>query len=152
MLRKSLVLFLWFGLLAAGPGYLAAQDVPPSEINPVEIQWLWGEVVSVDPGQKNLTVKYLDYDTDEEKTMVLLVTNATTFQEASGLEAIKAQDTVSVEYVVKENRSYARDITVEQIEDAGEESAYPQELPPEKVGQGPVAETDGPLQPGEPPR
>jgi hypothetical protein len=153
MARKILIFALGMILLAAVPRHARAQEaVKPVETNPSEIQWLWGEVVAVDPAAGNLTVKYLDYDTDEEKTMNLSVAEGTTFQEVKGLAGIKLQDTVSVEYTVRDGQSFAKDITVEKVEDADTGSDQMQLNPPEKVGTGPVKETEGPAQPQDKPQ
>lgn len=130
---------------AAETGAKPAETAPAA--NPADIQWLWGEVVSIDAGAKSLVVKYLDYDTDEEKTINISVTGETTFQEVKDFDGIKAQDTVSVEYEVKEGKNCAKDITVEQIDDAAAGMDQAQTVPPEKVGTDPSTEAAVPAQP-----
>ncbi len=156
MVRKSLLLPLGLALCAALPLTLKAQETSQpaaSNSTSTDVQWVWGEVASVDPAAGTLAVKYLDYDTDEEKAMNMTVADTTTFQEVKGLDGIKPQDTVSVEYIVKEGKNLARDITVEKVEDAADTGTdQTQQLPPEKVGSGPVSETDGPAQPSEQPQ
>jgi hypothetical protein len=150
MSRRLFVVASCLGLLAvcAFVRPAAAQELSkPVEVNPADIQWVWGEVVSVDAAEKSVTVKYLDYDTDEEKTMKIFSTDSTSFEEMQGLDGLKAADTVSVEYVTQEGRSLAKIITLEKVEET--EAAEPQPVP-EKVGSGPVTETEGPAAPAQP--
>jgi hypothetical protein len=135
--------------VAAAPAETNAAAVKPVEASPAELQWLWGEVVSVDATAKSLAVKYLDYDTDEEKTMTIFVSDTTSYQETKGLGGIKPQDTISIEYTARDGKSFAKDITLERIEDTDTPDEQVKTVPPEKVGAGPVKEADGPVQPTE---
>lgn len=147
MVYKFVILSIGLCMLMLSPRQLPAQELSkPVELNPSEIQWVWGEVVSVNGAEKSMTVKYLDYDTDEEKTIIIMITDATTYQEIKGLEGIKAADTVSVEYTSNGGKNIAKDITVEKIEDADAGADAVQAMAPEKVGAGPVTETEGPAQ------
>jgi len=146
MVKRSIIFTCAFFLFAAAPVARAQEQAKPVEANPAEIQWVWGEVVSVDTGEKSLTIKYLDYDTDEEKTMKIAITDATTFEDAKGIEGIKASDTVSVEYGEQGGKNIAKVITVEKVDD-GEITDQTVTAAPEKVGSGPVAETEGPVNP-----
>jgi len=86
--------------------------------NNLEPQWLWGEVVSVNTQSKTIQVKYLDYDTDIEKELVLTVDGQTKYENASGLDEIKPQDTISVDYIVSpDGVNLAAAISVEKLED-----------------------------------
>jgi Cu/Ag efflux protein CusF len=145
MVRKTFICALGLILSAAAGRVCAQEAAAPAESNSTDIQWVWGEVTSVDPAAKSLSVKYLDYDTDEEKTMNMTVSDTTTFQEVKSLEGIKAQDTVSIEYAAKEGKNYAKDITVEKVEDAADAgNEQMQQVPPEKVGSGPAGEASAP--------
>jgi hypothetical protein len=82
-----------------------------------EMQWLWGEVVSVDPSKNVLVVKYLDYEADAEKEMSLSVDEKTTFENSKSLDEIKPQDTVSIDYMsAGEGKVLAKNISVEKPE------------------------------------
>ncbi|MGE5309156.1 MAG: hypothetical protein ACM3OC_08735 [Deltaproteobacteria bacterium] len=153
MFRKAIVLASVVWMISGGVRCVNAQEPPrpaqeapkpaDSNNNAADIQWVWGEVVSVDPAEKSLIIKYLDYDTDEEKTMKIMAADTTSYEEASGLAAIRAADTVSVEYNVLDGKNQAKVITVEKVEDA--DTGNDQQMaPPEKVGGGPVSETEGP--------
>jgi len=133
------LIFLSTGFVFAQQEKFSAQDAA------AEIQWIWGEVVSVDQAAKVFAVKYLDYDTDMEKQMTMSVDEKTGFENSKSLADLKIQDTVSVDYIIgADGKNIARNISVEKIEDIGdaEESA----LAPEKVGTGPITEK-GPVSP-----
>ena len=64
-----------------------------------EVQWLWGEVVLVDVAKKQVIVRYLDYETDNEKEISLSVDGKTAYENIKDISELKAQDIVSVDYV-----------------------------------------------------
>jgi len=78
-----------------------------------EVQWLWGEVVSVDTNAKQMTVKYLDYETDTEKEMNIKADDKTTYENVKSLDEIKVQDTLSIDYIVADGKNIAKNISVE---------------------------------------
>jgi hypothetical protein len=161
--RTGVILLFCAGLLMTVSSQIFAQDAaqPPvsastsvsasvpevAKVASADIQWIWGEVVSVNAAAKTLSIKYLDYDTDEEKTMELAVTDTTKFQGDKGIEGIKPQDTVSVEYTIQGGKNYAKDLTIEQVADGDTASDQTQTAAPEKVGTGPATETNGPIAP-----
>jgi hypothetical protein len=116
--------------------------VPAEEAQPApEIQWVWGEVVSVDTNSNQLNIKYLDYETDIEKEMVIGVSDKTIFENVKSLEEIKPQDTVSIDYAVaSDGKNIARNISVEKPESIGESQqekpAENQELKKENAVEG----------------
>lgn len=104
----------------------------------LQIQWLWGEVVSADPTNKTLLIKYFDYETDTEKEVSIILNDKTTYENVNSIDQIKPQDTVSIDYTVDaEGKNIAKNISVEkaegniesQEEKAGEEK--PEDLSPE---------------------
>jgi len=95
----------------APPTLTQPQEMPP--VTEPEMQWLWGEVVSVDTGAKQMTVKYLDYETDTEKEISINVDDKTTYENAKSLTEIKAQDTLSLDYVVIDGKNIAKNISIE---------------------------------------
>lgn len=101
----------------------AAQPPAPEE----EVSWLWGEVKAVDPAALSLTVMYMDYQTDEEKEMVLTIDARTHFEAINGLSGIKVGDTASIDYAVEGGRNVARNISIETIEAMPEAPAQPEE-------------------------
>lgn len=93
-----------------------------------ETQWLWGEVISVDIQKNELLIKYLDYETDQEKEVTITVDDETTYENIKALLEIKPQDTVSVDYIVSpEGKNIAKNISVEKPETIGPEGT---EVPP----------------------
>lgn len=82
-----------------------------------DIQWLWGEVGAVDSQNKEITIKYLDYETDNEKEIKITVEDKTTFENVKSINDIKANDTISVDYVFSADGKYvAKNISVEKPE------------------------------------
>lgn len=112
-----------------------------------EMQWLWGEVVSVDAARGQIIVKYLDYDTDTEKQMEITTDAKTVFENVKSIDEVKPQDTVSIDYsVTAEGKNIAGMISVEKIEiennpqaleEAQPEAAVMQAVPQE-APQGPT--------------
>jgi hypothetical protein len=84
----------------------------------IEMQWLWGEAGAIDTQNKALTVKYLDYETDQEKEMPLTVDDKTAFENVASLDEIKVQDTLSIDYIIgADGKNLARNISVERPEE-----------------------------------
>ena len=133
------LVFLIFGLCLAQPEPTTLQAAPevatpepaPETSVPEEAQtqWVWGEVVSVDAAAKTVVVKYLDYETDQEKEITLEVAADATFENVSSLAQIMPKDPVSVDYIVSpEGKNIAKNISVEKAEPAPEtEEAMPKE-------------------------
>lgn len=87
-------------------------------VNEPESKWLWGEVVSVDANNNQLTVRYLDYEEDLEKETVITVNEKTTYENAKSLSEIKSKDNVSIDYIVTpENTNLATNISLEKAEE-----------------------------------
>lgn len=120
-MRKSIILFampLSIFLSAA----LALGEQPAADnaatAEGVEIQWLWGEVVTVDAPNKSLVVRYLDYDTDTEKKITITADEETEFEGVGSMGEIKIQDTVSIDYLVDADKSNkATVISVERMDE-----------------------------------
>ncbi|MBU1124696.1 MAG: hypothetical protein KKC84_01595 [Candidatus Omnitrophica bacterium] len=83
-----------------------------------DMQWLWGEVTGVDEAARTVKVKYLDYETDQEREITLYVDEKTTFENAKSFSEIKLNDTLSVDYVVAlGGKNLAKNISIERPED-----------------------------------
>jgi len=83
-----------------------------------DTQWLWGEAVSVDVPQNMLLVKYLDYDTEQEKEMVISVDSKTAYENVRSVGEIKPHDAVSIDYVLGAGgMNLARKISIEKPEE-----------------------------------
>lgn len=121
-MKKQLFISLFVVLFLTGLGIISlfaqeseTQAIPAAPES--EVQWLWGEVVSVDTLTKQMIVKYLDYETDTEKEISININDKTNFENAKSLDEIKAQDTVSVDYITNpEGKNIAKNISVEKNE------------------------------------
>jgi hypothetical protein len=68
----------------------------------------------VDINAKQMTVKYLDYETDTEREINIAIDEKTVFENVKSLEEIKPKDTVSIDYITDLNgKSIAKNISVE---------------------------------------
>ncbi|MDP2044063.1 MAG: hypothetical protein Q8K15_02700 [Candidatus Omnitrophota bacterium] len=90
-------------------------DLAPAPIkNEVDTQWAWGEVTSLDGQAKTLSLKYFDYETDQEKELVLAVDEKTAYEDIKSFDEIKIKDTLSIDYAVgPENKNVAKNISLE---------------------------------------
>jgi hypothetical protein len=104
----------------AQPQAAVAADV---SIEP-ETQWVWGEVLSIDQQKKEITVKYLDYESDQEKQMAVLADDKTAYENVKSLDEIKAGDTAGIDYIDLDGKLIAKNISLEKPEPAntGEEA------------------------------
>jgi hypothetical protein len=124
-------LFVVFGInlgLAQEQDPVLAQEgalSSDSQENGTQGQWLWGEVLGIDAQNRTISVKYLDYETDQEKEIVISVDEKTNYENINSLEDLKAMDTVSIDYVVSaEGKNIVQNIGVEKpeaIEEAPED-------------------------------
>jgi hypothetical protein len=90
--------------------------IPESESEP-GVQWVWGDVVNLDTQNKTLVVKYLDYETDQDKEIAINVDDKTVYENIKSIDEIKLKDTVSVDYIVgADGKSIARNLSVEKPE------------------------------------
>jgi hypothetical protein len=82
-----------------------------------DMQWAWGEVTNLDNQAKTITLKYLDYETDQEKDLVLGVDEKTTFENIKDFSELKIKDTLSVDYAIgADNKNLAKNISFEKPE------------------------------------
>ncbi len=129
------ILALTVSLLFLNAGLTLAQEETQEAQAQVaagpEGQWIWGEVVSVDAANKAVIIKYLDYETDQEKEMAVATDASTTYENVKSIDEIKQQDTASIDYVVTlEGKNLAKNISVEKPE--AEETEALQNEPPEE--------------------
>lgn len=115
----------------------AAETAPVAPtVATVEAQWVWGEIVSVDAAKGEFAVRYLDYETDQEKEMTLSADDKTIYENAQSLADIKPKDTLSIDYVVNaDGNNIAKNISVEKAEALPEPAKAPEatEPPPTNV-------------------
>jgi hypothetical protein len=110
----------------------AIESTPEATEQP-ETQWVWGEVVSVDLPSNRVTVKYLDYDTDQENELVLSVDEKTTYENVKSLSDIKPQSPAGVDYMVDpQGQNIAKNISIENIDSLNSEAKPLEELAPKE--------------------
>jgi hypothetical protein len=135
MIKRRLILsvifyFAFVGLVFALNGSQggAAETVSGPVDQSSEAQWVWGEIVAIDAAKNELTVKYLDYETDQEKELVLLVDEKTSFENARALSEIKPQSPAGIDYIIdNEGKNIARNISIENMEGLNSEGQPLQE-------------------------
>jgi len=112
----AFLIFISAGMIFAQESSAPAETSAGTQSEP-ETQWVWGEIGSVDAQNKAFSVKYLDYETDQEKEMLLGVDEKTTYENIKSLEEVKPNDTVSIDYIVSpEGKNIAKNISVEKAE------------------------------------
>ncbi len=96
-------------------------------------QWLWGQVISVDPANNKLLLNYLDYENDTEKQLEITVNEKTKYTNFQALVDLKPQDAVSLDYAINtEGKPVAKGINLEKP-DEPQVAAVPSEAAPQAV-------------------
>ncbi|MFH0918451.1 MAG: hypothetical protein V1830_04890 [Candidatus Omnitrophota bacterium] len=104
--------------VAPSDSAVITSDQPGIPQKESDMQWAWGEVTNLDNQAGTVTLKYLDYETDQEKELVLVVDEKTVFENIKDFNALKLNDTLSIDYIVgTENRNIAKNISFETPED-----------------------------------
>lgn len=97
---------------ATAPAAPVDQQATPKNEN--DIQWAWGEVTNLDAQAKTLTLKYLDYETDQEKELILTTDEKTVFENIKSFDEIKINDTLSIDYTAgTDGKNVAKNISLE---------------------------------------
>lgn len=78
---------------------------------------IYGEVQSVNAQLNSMTIQYYDYDSDEEKTVDLLVGKDTKLENANSINDVKQGDWVDVTYALSGEKNIAKTIAVEKEEE-----------------------------------
>lgn len=102
------------------------QATPQESSDSPNTQWVWGEVTGVDAQNKSVSLKYLDYETDQEKDMAIATDELTNYDNAKSLGEIQPKDNISVDYVVKDGKNIAKTIGLEKAENAPAAAVTPQ--------------------------
>lgn len=142
MRKRTFVLGIAVSFILISAGLIFSQEPAPEEKTAPESQsepeilWLWGEAVSADAANKTIAVKYLDYETDEEKELTINADDKTTYENINSIGEIKPSDTVSIDYIVNpDGKNIAKNISVEKPEAAlapqqGAAETTPEDLNP----------------------
>ena len=106
-----------------------AETTAPS-VTMEETKWLWAEIAAVDPATNQITVKYLSYDSDEEKELTLSVDSATKMENFKALSEMTAGDNVSVDYVQDSSgKALAKSISLQKAKPISEITSVSEPLP-----------------------
>ena len=117
------------------------QSTSPKE---TDMQWAWGEVTNLDNQANAVTLKYLDYETDQEKELVLIVDEKTTFENIKDFNELKLKDTLSIDYMVgADNKNIAKNISFEKP-DISSSAPVPSEAAAPSLTQ-PTAQSETPV-------
>jgi len=109
-----------------------------------DMQWAWGEVTNLDKQANTITLKYLDYEADQEKEMVLVVDEKTTFENIKDFNELKLKDTLSIDYMIGvDNKNIAKNISFEKP-DASFSTPVPLETAAPDLAQ-PIAQSKIPV-------
>jgi hypothetical protein len=116
-MRKIATLLILIVIFLSGVLVWAQTEVADTSKIQSNVDWLWGEVVSVDVSANTLLVRYLDFNLDEEKELVVKIDTLTVLEGVKSVDEISAGDTVSIDFV-KENATtnLGRKILVEKPE------------------------------------
>jgi len=99
---------------AAAEQSSVSAESQPAALEDTNTQWAWGEVVNIDGAGKTVTLRYLDYETDQEKDIDISVDGNTSFENIDGFDDIKVKDTLSIDYTPgPDGKNIARDIGLE---------------------------------------
>jgi hypothetical protein len=114
-----------------------SQDMPGQSSDDIEVfsdvQWLWGEAVSVDTEKGEILVRYMDYDNEEEREITVTVDEETAYENVESFAKIKPQDTLSIDYIIAPDaKCLAKLISFEKaesLEDSGGQGHSVEDLP-----------------------
>ncbi len=113
-LKIGLVAGIIMAIFLLSTGIIFGQEAATGTVAQADTQWAWGEVVSVDSANKTITLKAFDYETDQEKQLLVAIDDKTTFENVKSLDEIKALDAVSVDYAIDmSGKMVAKNITIE---------------------------------------
>ena len=119
----------------------------PAVTNEKKTEWVWGEVVSVDPANKQIVIKHLDYESYEEVQTTLIINEKTLFENVTDLTGIKAGDHITVDYNIDGKNNVADLVVVEKGEAApgGSAKEKPAETSGENVNMTAAPESSNPV-------
>lgn len=141
-IKTTLILGMAISLIFISVKTIFSQEaVTQGETAPVvqselDMLWLWGEVIAVDPQNNTLLVKYLDYETDQEKELNINIDDKTTYENIKSLDEISPKDTVSIDYILSpDGKNTAKNISIEKPENAqGKQQEQPGPAPVSEAG------------------
>lgn len=106
----ALVLFAGIGLVLAQDN--GGEEAVNQEIKDSDVQWVWGEVVSIDTKNNLIIIKHLDYEDNQEKEVSIAVDSGTVYENIKSLDEIKPKDFLSIDYVINQDgKNVAKNIS-----------------------------------------
>jgi len=113
----AFLIFISVNLIFSQESTEQTGSIPQTQNEP-DTQWVWGEVVTLDAQGKTLLLKYLDYETDQEKEINIATDDKTTFENIKSIDQIRLKDILSIDYIVSASgENIAKNISVEKPED-----------------------------------
>lgn len=124
-MKRTISFILVFALFLAPVSaslVFAAQEGPeceyggavPEEQREPQMQWVWGRALSVNAEAGVFTMSYLDYITDQNKELIIIVDDKTAYENIESISGIKASDTLSVDYIIDAaGRNIAGNVSVD---------------------------------------
>lgn len=107
--------------ISANLAFSAGEESPAMPLSEPDTQWLWGEVTNVDLSNKAISIKYLDYETDLEKELIVSYDDKTTYENIKSADEIKQKDTLSIDYALgPDGRNIAKNISLEKVDNAAD--------------------------------
>ena len=118
---RSHILVLLFAamLLAFAPAQAFSQEEMMEEEREEFLtdEWLLGDAIALDSENNQLKVSYIDYETEEEKEITIMVDADTGYDNVGSLAEIKVGDVVSVDYIIdSQGQAVAVNISVDKSE------------------------------------
>lgn len=95
----------------------AGEAAQPKEVS------VYGEVQSVNEQALSFVLQYYDYDTDEEKTAEIVMTEDTKLENAASLKDVKKGDWADATYTMDAGRCLAASVIIEKEESEEAEPA-----------------------------
>ncbi|MDD5427680.1 MAG: hypothetical protein PHI58_00385 [Candidatus Omnitrophica bacterium] len=122
-MKRYLLAIIFLGLFA-GIGQCQDNQAPavqeqPQEavVQPQEVS-IYGEIKAVDAAANSMTIQYYDYDSDEEKSITIMMDNTTKMENAATLADIRQGNWADVIYTAAGGKNIAKSIIVEKEEEA----------------------------------
>ena len=125
--KKEIILVIVVSFIILGTVLVFGQDslgdkpyenivIMPERVEP-KLGWIWGEVIAIDEEKRVFLISYFDYDTEKERELKFYVNRETSYDGLRSLGDLMAEDTVSIDYIVKSGKNLIRNLVLEKIEE-----------------------------------
>ena len=99
------------GASAAPAAALEALPAQPKELA------IYGEIQSINTASNSISIQYYDYESDEEKTVDVIINPETKMENANALNDIKAGDWADVTCALSGGKNIAKSVALEKEEE-----------------------------------